>query len=194
MFDDHCCQLTGGGTYVKATQPSRGLVLKLDQVDHTASKVAAYGVGYGVEADYMGDTQPLSNGNVFVGFGSQPYLDEFTSSGEPVLEGKLPGSNLSYRTTLEQWVGLPLSSPAAAARQVNAATTVYASWNGATRVASWRVLAGHTENQLSTIATAARSGFETAIAVPGNYQNFKVQALDSNGRVIGTSRPFKSGT
>ena len=32
MFDDHCCQLTGGGTSVKATGPSRGLVLKLDRV------------------------------------------------------------------------------------------------------------------------------------------------------------------
>jgi hypothetical protein len=111
-----------------------------------------------------------------------------------LLEGKLPGSNLSYRATLEPWVGLPLTAPAAAARQVNGATTVYASWNGATQVSSWRVLAGSTSNQLSKVATVARSGFETAIAVPSNYQSFKVQALDASGRVIGTSHPFKSGT
>src|SRR5580692_5848629 len=28
LFDDHCCQLTGGGTYVSPSAPSRGLVLK----------------------------------------------------------------------------------------------------------------------------------------------------------------------
>ncbi len=30
MFDDHCCQITGGGTYVSPTGPSRGLVIKLN--------------------------------------------------------------------------------------------------------------------------------------------------------------------
>ncbi len=30
VFDDHCCQLTGGGTYISAKTNSRGLVLKLD--------------------------------------------------------------------------------------------------------------------------------------------------------------------
>ena len=42
MFDDHCCQLTGGGTSVPATGPSRGLVLELDQSTHTATLVAQY--------------------------------------------------------------------------------------------------------------------------------------------------------
>ncbi len=35
MFDDHCCQLTGGGTSVHATAPSRGLVLELDTAART---------------------------------------------------------------------------------------------------------------------------------------------------------------
>ena len=42
MFDDHCCQLTGGGTSVPATGPSRGLVLKLDESAKTATLVAQY--------------------------------------------------------------------------------------------------------------------------------------------------------
>ncbi len=189
MFDDHCCQLTGGGTYVKASAFSRGLVLKLDESAHTAAKIADYGSGYGLESDYMGDLQPLANGNVFVGWGSSPYITELTSAGQPVLEGKLPGNNLTYRATLAPWVGLPLSKPAAAARRIHGRTVVYTSWNGATQVARWRVLGSGSR----VLATAARTSFETGISVPSGQSAFRVQALDSKGHVIGTSKPFSLG-
>ncbi len=91
---------------------------------------------------------------------------------------------------VEQWVGLPLTVPAGAARQSNGRTTVYASWNGATKVVSWRVLAKAGVGRMTVVAHAARSGFETAIPVPADYTSFEVQALDANGRVLGTSRTF----
>jgi hypothetical protein len=142
----------------------------------------------------MGDTQPLANGNTFVGWGSSPYLTEYSTAGKPLLEAEFPGSDLSYRSMVEQWVGLPLSPPAGAARQEDRKTTVYVSWNGATRVVSWRVLAGASASRLAVVASAAKSGFETAIAVPHGYDSFKVQALDADGHVIGTSRPFSGST
>jgi hypothetical protein len=40
------------------------------------------------------------------------------------------------------------------------------------------------------VAHAPKSGFETAIPVRGSAGSFKVQALDSRGRVIGTSAKF----
>jgi EmrB/QacA subfamily drug resistance transporter len=190
MFDDHCCQLTGGGTSVPATGSSRGLVLDLDQQTRTATLAAQYPSGGEFETEYMGDTQPLANGNVFVGWGSEPYFSEFTRSGQRLLEGNFPGSDLSYRETLDPWVGLPLTPPVGAARRQGARATVYASWNGATRLASWRVLAGSSATQLSVVASAAKSGFETAIPLAQSYASFEVQALDSAGHVIGTSRPF----
>lgn len=194
MFDDHCCQLTGGGTYVEASAPSRGLVLKLDEATHEAKKVTDYGAGYDVEADYMGDLQPLPNGNVMVGFGSEPYLDEFSADGKPVLEGKFPEPNLTYRATLDPWVGEPLYPPAGAARSSDGRMTVYASWNGATQVRSWRVLAGSGEGRLSTVATVSKAGFETAIPLSGgSFQRFEVQALDGSGQMIGTSKAFGVG-
>jgi hypothetical protein len=101
---------------------------------------------------------------------------------------------VSYRATLEPWVGLPLSAPAGAARQADGKTFVYASWNGATRVASWRVLAGSAAGSLAPVATHAKEGFETAIEVAQAYPSFQLQALDANGRVIGVSRRFTSGT
>jgi EmrB/QacA subfamily drug resistance transporter len=190
MFDDHCCQLTGGGTYVHASAPSRGLVLKLDESTRTATLIAQYGTGYGLESDYMGDVQPLPGGNVMVGWGSSPYITELTSSGEPLLEGKLPEHNLTYRATIEPWVGEPLTAPAGAARDADGRTTVYASWNGATQVASWRVLAGPSPARLSAVTSAPRSGFETAIPVSAGHESFEVQALDAAGRAIGASQPF----
>jgi EmrB/QacA subfamily drug resistance transporter len=190
LFDDHCCQLTGGGTSVPATGPSRGLVLKLDQATRTATLVAQYTGGNAFESEYMGDTQPLANGDAFVGWGSEPYFSAYGPSGKLLLEGQFPGADLSYRSTVEPWVGLPLTSPAGAALQADGKTTVYASWNGATRVVSWRVLAGSGASRLSAVASATKSGFETSIPVSQGEQSFEVQALDASGKVIGTSRPF----
>jgi EmrB/QacA subfamily drug resistance transporter len=192
MFDDHCCQLTSGGTYVPATGPSRGLILKLDQHTHTATLAAEYGGVRRLNADYLGDTQTLPNGNVFVGWGSASYLSEYTRSGKLLLDAFFPGSDLTYRATVEQWLGVPLSPPVGAARRTAGTTTVYASWNGATQVASWRVLGGPSASRLTVAGSSPRTGFETTIVVPPGYKSLKVQALDANGRVIGTSEPFAS--
>jgi EmrB/QacA subfamily drug resistance transporter len=190
LYDDHCCQLTGGGTYVDPTGPSRGIVLKLDPQSHSASLAAQYKHGGDLDSAYMGDTQPLANGDVFVGWGSEPYFSEYDRSGRLLFEGELPGPNLTYRATLEQWVGLPLSKPAGAAREAGGRTTVYASWNGATEVAAWRVLASDGSARAAVVASHPKSGFETAIEVPHGYRSFQLQALSADGRVIGASGSF----
>jgi EmrB/QacA subfamily drug resistance transporter len=188
LFDDHCCQITGGGTYVSPTSYSRGLVLKLDQGKHTAKLAGEYTHGSNFNAEYMGSLEPLPNGNEFVGWGSAPFFSEYDSSGNMLLDARFPGSDISYRATVEPWVGSPLYPPAAAARRSAGRTTVYASWNGATEVKSWRVLAGTNAGAQARVASAAKSGFETAIRVPEGYKSFRVQALDAHGRTIGTSK------
>lgn len=193
MFDDDCCEITGAGTYLAPAGPSRGLEFKLDTKTHKATPVAEYKNGYGFSAAYMGDLQTLPNGNVFVGWGSQPYFSEYTKSGELLLQGKFPGPDLSYRALVADWVGLPLTSPSGAARRTAHGTTVYASWNGATQVSSWRVLAGPGRDRLSTVATKAKAGFETDIALKGSYKAIEVQALDAQGKLIGTSKTFSAG-
>jgi hypothetical protein len=110
------------------------------------------------------------------------------------MDALFPGPDLTYRAIkipAAAFVGSPLTKPDGAVRQVHGKTTVYASWNGATQVASWRVLAGNSTGQLTTVTTVAKSGFETPIPVTQNYKVFKVQALDSNGKVLGTSKPFE---
>lgn len=190
MFDDHCCQITGGGTYVSPTAPSRGLVLKLDPSAHTATFVGQYSHGSNFDSDYMGSVEPLQNSNEFVGWGSAPYFTEYSSSGQMLLDARLPGSDITYRAMVEPWVGQPLYPPAGAARRTAGKTTVYASWNGDTQLASWRVMGLGGNGQPNPVASAAKSGFETAIPANQGYRRLEVQALDAHGHVIGTSKPF----
>ena len=197
MFDDHCCEQTGGGTYLTPTAPSRALALKLDRAARTATLVSQFHhageVGEGVDASYMGAASVLPDGNVFVGWGNLPYISEYTKTGKLVLDAVFPGSDLSYRATkipLSSWVGLPLTKPSGAVRTASGQATVYASWNGATEVRSWRVLAGPSAGRLSAVATSTRSGFETAIGIGRTYRAYQVQALNAQGKVIGTSRVF----
>ena len=192
MYDDHCCQLTGGGTFVPPTGASRGLVLRLDQGVRKATLVAEYPHGDGLTAAYLGSAQPLSNGNTLVGWGAtSPAFSEYNSSGDQLLDASLPGPDQTYRVKLERWTGLPLSAPRGAARESHSRITVYASWNGATRVVSWRVLASRPAGRLAVVAAAAKSGFETAIPVPQRYTSFKVEALNAKRHAIRTSRLFR---
>ena len=65
---------------------------------------------------------------------------------------------------------------------------VYASWNGATQVASWQVLSSSSSGGpfVPVGSPAPWSGFETTIQTP-NANYFEVEALNSRGRVLGTS-------
>jgi EmrB/QacA subfamily drug resistance transporter len=202
LFDDHCCFLESGGTYLAPTGPSRGEVLRLDLANHTASLVSQYrhhdeDGRQGTNASYMGSAQILPNGNVFVGYGNLPFFAEYTSSGKMVMDALLPGPDLTYRAIkipATAFVGTPDTPPSGAVRQSGGKATVYASWNGAMQVASWRVLAGPAPGQLSAVTTTAKTGFETAIAVSQGYKVFKVQALDAHGKVLGTSKELRPGT
>ena len=62
----------------------------------------------------------------------------------------------------EPWVGEPLTDPAGAAREAGGCTTVYASWNGATELASWRVLAG-SSSAGSSAGSGSSSGASWAV-------------------------------
>jgi len=68
---------------------------------------------------------------------------------------------------------------------------LYASWNGATEVESWEVLAGPRLGRLESIGAVPRDGFETAMLVQSSHSYFAVRAKEHSGRVLGTSAPVK---
>jgi len=68
---------------------------------------------------------------------------------------------------------------------------LYASWNGATEVDSWEVLAGARPGRLESVGAVPRDGFETALLVQSSHSYFAVQTKEHSGRVLGTSPPVK---
>jgi hypothetical protein len=71
--------------------------------------------------------------------------------------------------------------------------TVYASWNGATEVATWEVLAGPGPNRLKPVKSAPRDGFETTITVHTAERHVAVRARNGSGRELGTARVVDTG-
>jgi hypothetical protein len=167
---------------------SRVIVLRLDERRHRATLVRAYEHPKALLSTSQGNAQFLPGGHVLVGWGSKPYVTEFTRDGEVLLDMRLGSLRFdSYRAYRFGWVGRPLDRPAVAAVAEDGGTTVYVSWNGATEVAGWSVLAGPDEEHLAEVAQAPKGGFETAIDVPGRAEVFRVAALDANGHVLRTS-------
>jgi hypothetical protein len=189
LFDDACCAL-GGSQFTSPFAQSRGLVLSLNTTAHTATVVHQYLHSPALDASTQGNTQVLSDGDVVVGWGAEPYLTEYSKTGKVLLDATLPGPDITYRAYVESWVGTPSYPPSAAGREAGGQTTIYASWNGATQVVKWRVLGGPNSRQLKTVATATKGGFETAIKLAHNYRTYSVDALDSRGHVLGRSKTF----
>jgi hypothetical protein len=65
--------------------------------------------------------------------------------------------------------------------------TLYASWNGATEVDRWQLLAGSRPGELRPVTAARTRGFETALHSPDPAPRFAVRALDRNGVTLGSS-------
>ncbi len=176
------------GGVPKVHAQSRGLVIAVDAQTNTDTVVAEYDHSSpSLLSGSQGDVQALEDGNVFIGWGAWPYFSEYSASGGLLYDSHLHGSYESYRSFRFSWTGSPAEPPSIAAAPEGAHTVVYASWNGDTRTATWRVLAGASATQLTPVASAERDGFETTIAAPAQEPYVAVQALDSEGAVIGTS-------
>lgn len=178
----------GGGH--KESGGSRALRLALDTKHHTATLVRQYRHPTGKTAVSQGSVTALPNSDVLVGWGSLPRISEFSFDGRDLWEATLPNGHWqSYRAAKAEWTGRPLGSPSLRAAGSGSApsTLVFASWNGATDVADWRVYAGSSETALEPVGIARYAGFETRITVPGRPGYVRVDALDARGHTIARS-------
>ena len=183
LFDD------GGGPPFYE-QSSRGLILCLDMRRHVARVCRQYRrPGDHTPADSEGSFQTLAGGNVFAGFGSEPFISEFSARGKLLFDGSLPTDDGSYRAFAASWDGTPTSRPLAVARRASAGhVTVYVSWNGATDVASWQVLTLTADGALRPAATVAWRGFETRVTFHSGATGFVVRARDARGQILASSK------
>ena len=177
------------------TGRSRGIVLKVDEEAMKATLVREYLGGGDPIADTQGNVQTLPGGNVFVGWGSEPFLSEHDGDGNLLFDARFPREVESYRAYRFPWRGLPRDRPAVAAEAgPEGRVTLYVSWNGATDVTSWLVLAGPAPDQLEALHTVPRRGFETVIQTRTAEDYVGVQATDGSGRDLGPAiviRPTK---
>ncbi|HEX2321986.1 MAG TPA: arylsulfotransferase family protein [Streptosporangiaceae bacterium] len=175
-----------GGNGVPDEPHSRAIVLNVNtSTMHVSLKRAFFHPGTPqYQAGAMGSAQLLHDGRMFVGWGTRPHFSEFGPGGSLLLDGDIIKGDPSYRAFTQDWTGHPTGPPAAAARHRTGGATVYASWNGATEAHSWAVFAGLSRSSLHRIATAPKSGFETAIQVSNRGPYFAVQALDAKGRAM----------
>ena len=169
---------------------SRGIVLSLNAQQGTAALLSQFTHSPPLLADSQGNIQALANGDWFLGWGQVPVFSELGPEGQLLFDAHFPVHTQSYRSFRFAWTGTPAHPPSFVfAGAGGGAGTAFASWNGATLVSSWRVLAGPTPASLTAVAQAPRSGFETAISVPAGTAgpDMAVQALDAAGGVLGVS-------
>lgn len=171
---------------------SRGVVLAIDDRRRTAQLAEDYRHPSPLLSASMGNLQVLPGGNTLVGWGSQPYITEFTGDGDPVAEVALVRGQQSYRAFREPWHGAPPDRPAVAVhRDRNGHRVLYASWNGATEVARWQLHIGSDEAALVPVSAVARTGFETPIPIGSSARFAMVTALDGASRALGRSPTVK---
>ncbi len=175
---------------------SRAIEMTLDTTTKTATLTRSYQHQNPLVAGSQGNVQALAGGDWMVGWGQAGYLSEVNAAGQVLFNAHLPPSWESYRTYIQSWSAQPAQPPSVAvgtSSSAGSAGTVYASWNGATEVVSWRVLGGSSPTSLAPLASAPRAGFETAIALPAGAPPayVEVQALNGAGGVLGSSSAVK---
>jgi hypothetical protein len=169
---------------------SRAVRIALDFTTHEARLTSSFTHrNPPLLAASQGNMQTLASGHTVVGYGGVPAISEYAREGALLFDAHLPYEMAFYRAFRFPWSGRPASPPAVLAsfNDTGEETIVHASWNGATEVAAWRVLAGKHTGTLAAQTTIPASGFESSTTLPVKYARVAVQALDSAGHVLGTS-------
>ncbi|HET7016284.1 MAG TPA: arylsulfotransferase family protein [Streptosporangiaceae bacterium] len=180
-----------GASPVKEKQ-SRAIVLDVDFKKHHVSLRHQYFHPHlQVSSAAMGSAQLLPDGRMFVGWGTNPFFNEFHPGGSTIVAGTQGRGNASYRMFTYDWEGHPTDPPDVVVHHKNGKALVYVSWNGATNVHSWVILAGKSRSKLKPVATARRSGFETAAEISNTGPFFAVRARDAKGQTLSTSKTVK---
>jgi hypothetical protein len=191
---DGALTLFDNSAFPPVRKHSRALALKLDETAHTATLLSARKHPRGLLAATQGSVQELPGGDAFVGWGSQRYLTEFSPAGGVLWDARLSVGYESYRAYRMPWVGRPFTTPRVGVARLRAGgMNVYASWNGATEVASWEVLAGSAPDALAPVRTFPKTSFETRIPVSATARYVAVRARDAAGAVLGTSPARRAG-
>jgi hypothetical protein len=192
--EDGTITIFDNGAHPQVHDRSRAIQLHLDEEKMSAALLREYTSPEKILSTSQGNAQLLSNGNTLVGWGSEPFVSEFSGDGEQLLSARFPPGCESYRAFRFSWSGHPTDVPTLAVeRQSSNRVALYASWNGATEVTAWEVLSGPRPNQLEPLGAVPRDGFETAMLAQTTDPYVAVRARDSSGEILHTSAPVEVG-
>ena len=177
--------------------PSRAMVFRLDEerrrarVIRTFSSREATGDSRGYWPYAVGSVRTQPDGNLLISWGTTGRVTEVTPEGDVNLRlaiGERSNGGWSYRAVRDEWDGTPDGRPAIEARRRrDGRIDVWASWNGATSIARWRVLAGDAEDALDPAGEFGFTDLETGMRFRSTADFVAVQALDAHGNVLGQS-------
>jgi len=181
MFDD-------GGGPPQVHPYSRGLRVRIDTRHLTATLVREYDHTPPISANFEGSAQVLPTGNVFLGWGQQPYFSEDTAAGQQIFDAHFNVPTSTYRAYRFPWSSQPLTAPSlAVSPNSDGSLSLYASWNGATDVAAWQVLAGSSPAALAPVGRSRKRGFETDVMLHTVAPYLAVRALGASDQVLASS-------
>ncbi len=184
---DGALTLFDNGAAPPVRKRSRALTLRLDERAKTARVERAFVHPRGLLAATQGNAQSLPSGGFMVGWGSQRFFTEYAADGRVVFDARLAVGFETYRAYRSLWVGRPPTRPRVAGVPRGNGIDVFASWNGATEVASWEVLAGSSPGTLRPVGAGPFRGLETQLFVPTRAAFVAARARDAAGAVLATS-------
>jgi hypothetical protein len=188
-----------GGAHIAADprcpiHPARALMFRLDvarkrvRLLHSWSSVGLAKSGGGLLSGWVGSAAPLAGGAMLVDWGQVPRVSELGPDGRENLLLRL--SYWSYRAAPAHWVGRPDGAPLMVASRSGHRVAVWASWNGATEIRRWQVLAGSAADALAPVgAPVPFQDLETQMVVRTDQPWVAVRALAADGSVLGTGQP-----
>ena len=185
---DGAITLFDNSAFPPVRKKSRAIALDLDMDTHRARLKSTRVHPRGLLTATQGNHSALPNGNAFVGWGSQRYASEYAGDGTLLWDSRLSLGFESYRAYRSPWIGRPDTPPALAVeRRSGGRIALWASWNGATEVVTWEVLAGPSAEAIQPIGTFPKSDFETSAVVQNAGPFVAVRARDARGEVLGVS-------
>lgn len=146
VFDNAFSSITSRATSVTS---SAAIVILLDLVAMAGQIVKRYAQPDCMFGALHGSVQFQADGSRFINWGGQRTISQYTQDSELVYHAEMADAavpTFSYRAYKGPWVGHPTTKPNIFSYSWTCFwdSTMYANWNGATEVKTWRFFGGAT--------------------------------------------------
>jgi hypothetical protein len=199
VFDNASGEYGKNDNEKPSNEVSRSLLLRVNHpkgkpVD--AKTLQVWGRPDGQLTELRGSTQLLRNGNVFTSWSKDGYQSEHSADGELLEEAGFISERYStYRAYKHQWVGKPKEPPIVVAeilplgdsqseKDGSGMTVFYASWNGATEIATWKFYSIDEDGKSTLLGSTPKDGFETTWVYNGIAKEVRAEAVDKDGNSL----------